>query len=137
MECGTYTVETIDKDVWHIMDCTKDYPAGMVSKDGKMVAYNNISDMYLINGGTKALLIDLSNKIAWGEDADKHLRKIISDRIGKRELIVTVTHAHGDHTGMAYAFTDDPSVKFVVPAVDFFKPNDPIFPADRTVYFND
>ena len=137
VECGTYTVESIDKDVWHIMDCTKDYPAGMVSKDGKMVAYNNISDMYLINGGTKALLIDLSNKIAWGEDADKHLRKIISDRIGKRELIVTVTHAHGDHTGMAYAFTDDPSVKFVVPAVDFFKPNDPIFPADRPVYFND
>jgi hydroxyacylglutathione hydrolase len=48
-------------------------------------------------------------------------------------LFITVTHNHGDHTGMLPAFKDDPEVTFWIPAEEFKGRN--IFPQDRTIAF--
>jgi hypothetical protein len=49
-------------------DANDKYPAGMImDDDGKMVRMNECSDMYLLVGKNKALLIDLSNYIKWDD----------------------------------------------------------------------
>ena len=120
VEVGAYTVSVIEKNVYHIQDCNSSYPAGMVmGEDGKFVGFNNCSDMYLIVGKKKALLIDLSNDIKWTENAAESLRQLVAERSKGKELIVTFTHNHGDHIGMLHAYTDDPTVKFALPETDF------------------
>lgn len=134
-EVGPYTVTAIAPGVYDIEDCNSTNPAGMnVDADGKYLGMNNCSNMYLVLGRKQALLIDLSNKITWADNADESLKEIFYGLADKREKVITITHAHGDHTGMLGAFVDDEDVKFMLPRVDFEK--DKKFPAGRTDYFD-
>lgn len=131
-EVGPFTVETIEKGVYHIEDCNTARPAGnYINAEGKPTQ-NNCSDIYLIVGKKSALLIDLSNRQS-GEDAVPSLQKIVYDRIGDKQLYITITHSHGDHTGMMPAFYDEERALFWVPASDFERSN--IFPEGRTEKF--
>ena len=120
VEIGPYTVSVIEKNVYHIQDYNSSYPAGPVLDEaGNFVGFNNCSDMYLLVGKEKALLIDLSNNIQWADKAAESLRQLVAERTQGRELIVTFTHNHGDHIGMLYAYLADPEVKFALPETDF------------------
>ena len=85
VEVGPYTVSVIEKNVYHIQDYNSSYPAGMVmGEDGNFVGFNNCSDMYLIVGKKKALLIDLSNNINWADNASESLRQLVAALRRKR-----------------------------------------------------
>ncbi len=115
-----YTVTKIDDNAYRIEDSNASNPAGEFFDDsGNKTHFNNCSDMYLVLGDGKALLIDLSNKIQWADNADAALRKLVYDLTGDRQLTVTFTHNHGDHTGMLDAFIDEPGVFFALPRTDF------------------
>ena len=130
-EEGPYTISAISNNIFHIQDCNSDNPAGEVfDADGTKTHFNNCSDMYLILGSRKALLIDLSNYVTWADNAGASLRKIVSDRIGRRELVITFTHNHGDHTGMLPAYIKDKDVTFALPRLDFSSVLNR-FPTDR------
>ena len=134
VEKGPYTVYTIEEGVYRIEDANSGFPAGLkTDKDGKVMSMNNCSDMYLVTGQEKALLIDLSNFIKWDDTAIESLRSLISERIGNKELYITVTHKHGDHLGMLPAFRDDKKVKFWIPEAEFRGMD--IFPKERTTFF--
>lgn len=129
-EVGPYTVTTLQKGVYDIEDSNSTNPAGL--HEGGM---NNCSNMYLVLGKKKALLIDLSNDIKWADNAAESLRSIFYDLAGKREKIITITHVHGDHTGMLHAFVDDPEVSFFLSRKDFG--NDTRFPEQRTTIIDE
>ena len=119
VEVGPYTVSTIDPNVYHIQDFNSAYPGGeQFDEQGNLTHFNNCSDIYLIVGKEKALLIDLSNKITWADSAEVALRKIVEDRIEGKPLTITFTHNHGDHTGMLPAFMNA-DVHFALPQKDF------------------
>ena len=137
VQVGPYTVTAILDSVYHIQDCNDANPSGETFDEmGNKTHFNNCSDMYLIVGEKKALLIDLSNYIRWADDAVASLRSIVSERIGDRKLVITFTHNHGDHTGMLPAYLDDPDVCFALPSVDFEALADR-FPADRSCFFEE
>jgi hypothetical protein len=84
LEKGPYTVSPVAEGVWHIEDSNSSNPAGVhYDRDGKMTGMNNCSDMYLITGGNKALLIDLSNQIKWDSTAGESLRSVVFEKSGK------------------------------------------------------
>lgn len=119
-EVGPYTVSTIGKGVYHIQDYNSDYPAGEVfDSEGKITHFNNCSDMYLIVGKYKALLIDLSNDIKWADNAAESLRQLVAERAEGKPLTITFTHNHGDHIGMIPAYADDQEVRYALPKTDF------------------
>ena len=131
---GPYTVKILSENVYDIEDANDSNPAGMITgDDGQPVRMNNCSDMYFIRGPEKALLIDLSNDVKWDNTARESLRSIIYDLIDDCELIITITHKHGDHLGMLPAFKDNSRVKFWIPETEF-KGMD-IFPEKRTTFF--
>ncbi|HVZ64370.1 MAG TPA: MBL fold metallo-hydrolase [Lacunisphaera sp.] len=131
-ERGPYTVYPIISGVVRIEDSNRSNPAGVhPDPDGKTTGFNNCSDMYLIVGRDQALLVDLSNWIKWDATAVASLQGLVSEEIGGRKLLVTVTHNHGDHTGMLPAFKDNPKVTFWI-QTDEFKGRE-LFPADRTI----
>ena len=131
---GPYTVDVLTDGVYHIEDGNDSNPPGVhVDEDGNMVGMNNCSDMYLIVGSEKALLIDLSNAIKWDSTATESLRSIVYDRVGEKEFFITVTHRHGDHLGMLPAFVDDSRVRFWIPEAEFEGLD--IFPEARTTFF--
>lgn len=133
---GPYTVNVIENGVYHFQDGNDSNPPGIsMGENGQMTGVNNCSDMYLIVGGEKALLIDLSNKINWDETATESLRSLVYERVGNKQLIITVTHNHGDHLGMLPAFADDPKADFWIPKAEF--EGRQIFPNDRTTFFNE
>ena len=137
VEVGPYTVSVIEKNVYHIQDYNSSYPAGPVLDEaGNFVGFNNCSDMYLLVGKEKALLIDLSNNIQWADNAAESLRRLVAERAKGRELIVTFTHNHGDHIGMLPAYVDDPDVNFALPETDFAKLME-LFPSYQCSYIND
>ena len=107
-----------------------------MGEDGNFIGFNNCSDMYLIVGRKKALLIDLSNNIQWAENAAESLRQLVAERSKGRELIVTFTHNHGDHIGMLHAYTEDSRVKFALPETDFSALISK-FPEAQCCYIND
>lgn len=120
VEVGPYTVSVIEPNVYHIQDFNSQNPAGEAyDADGRQTHFNNCSDIYLIVGKSKALLIDLSNKIRWADNAAESLRSIVAERAKGKQLIVTFTHNHGDHTGMWDAYRNDPEVAFAFPRADF------------------
>ncbi|MEJ1972140.1 MAG: MBL fold metallo-hydrolase [Lacunisphaera sp.] len=130
-ETGPYTVHPIIPGVTRIEDANRSNPAGIhLDAEGKAAGLNNCSDMYLIVGRDKALLVDLSNFVTWDATAVTSLQAIVRQEIGERKLFIAVTHFHGDHTGMLPAFKDDPNVTFWI-QTDEFKGRE-IFPADRT-----
>ena len=137
VEIGPYTVSVIEKNVYHIQDYNTSNPAGETfDADGNKTHFNNCSDMYLIVGKEKALLIDLSNNIRWADNAVESLRQIVSERAEGKELTITFTHNHGDHTGMIHAYADDPDVKFALPEKDFTRMA-ALFPEAQRYFIND
>ncbi len=134
MQKGPYTVKLLAEGVYNIEDTNDSNPAGIViGDDGQIVHMNNCSDMYLVVGSKKALLIDLSNEVTWDKTAAESLRSIVYERAGKRGLVITVTHKHGDHLGMLPAFKDDAKASFWIPEAEFKEMD--IFPRNRTVFF--
>lgn len=131
-EKGPYTVYPIIPGVMRIEDSNRSNPAG-IQRDaqGATTGFNNCSDMYLIVGRERALLIDLSNPRKGDAAAIASLQALVAEEIGARKLHIAVTHFHGDHTGMLPAFKDDAKVTFWI-QTDEFKGGE-IFPADRTV----
>ena len=137
VETGPFTISVIEKNVYHIQDYNSSYPAGeVIDTEGKTTHFNNCSDIYLIVGGTKALLIDLSNRIRWAENAEESLRQLVAERIEGKELTITFTHNHGDHIGMLKAYIDDPSVHFALPEADFSRLAQR-FPEAQSEFFNE
>ncbi|HEX2967572.1 MAG TPA: MBL fold metallo-hydrolase [Bacteroidales bacterium] len=134
-ETGPYTVSTISPGVFHIEDANKSNPAGPHTGADGVVSTNNCSDMYVVQGTDKILLIDLSNFIRWDTGAVQSLRSITNELRGGRKLYITVTHNHGDHLGMLPAFKDDPGVTFWIPAEEF--KTRPVFPDERTIKFEE
>lgn len=133
-EKGPYTISQPFPGVFHIEDANKTNPPGIhADANGSPTGLNNCSDMYMVTGKDKILLIDLSNFIKWDTTAVSSLRSIVYSEKGDKELIITVTHSHGDHTGMLPAFKDDPETRFWIPAEEF-KGKD-LFPRERTVAF--
>ncbi len=112
LEYGPYTVEMLGEGIYHLEDGIAAYKPGYwLNADGSY-AYdaegnfmNNCSEMYLVLGDAKALLIDLSNSIA-RDSAATAVRNIVAGLAGKRTLEVAITHGHPDHVGMAKAFVD-------------------------------
>lgn len=136
VQMGPYTVHVLDDGVYRIEDANDANPAGIVTDDaGNVVRMNNSSDMYLVVGGEKALLIDLSNAVDWDDTATESLRSIVYERAGTRKFFITVTHRHGDHLGMLPAFRDDSRANFWIPATEFRGMD--IFPKDRTKFFTE
>jgi len=130
-EKGPYTVHPIIPGVLRIEDANRSNPAGIqLDAQGNRKGFNNCSDMYLIVGRERALLVDLSNAVTWDPTAVASLQALIAEEIGPRKLHIAVTHFHGDHTGMLPAFKDDPMVAFWI-QTDEFKGRE-IFPAART-----
>ncbi len=120
VELGPYTVTAIREGVYGIEDSNAANPAGVhIGDAGAVTGMNNCSNMYMVVGSRKAVLIDLSNDIKWAEDASESLRSIFYSLAGGREKIITVTHAHPDHVGMSHAFADDGDIDFRLPRVDF------------------
>ena len=133
---GPYTVYDISHNVYRIEDSNDGNPPGITMGDNGQVAHmNNCSDMYLIVGGEKGLLIDLSNKLEPIDDARASLRSLVQERLGGKKLIITVTHRHGDHLGMLPAFVNDPAVTFLIPGNEFSSTD--LFPEARTGYFDE
>ncbi len=117
---GPYTITTIAENVYHLQDCNDANPSGEAfDENGEKTHFNNCSDMYLLVGRSKALLIDLSNFVKWDDTAVASLQNIVAERIGGLPLEITFTHNHGDHTGMLPAFIENPEVHFALPKVDF------------------
>ena len=120
VEVGPDTVSVIEKNVYHIQDYNSANPAGETfDEEGKLVHFNNCSDIYLLVGEDEALVIDLSNAINWADNAGESLRSIISERAGDKPVTVTFTHSHGDHTGMLPAMLEVPGIRFSMPQEDF------------------
>lgn len=120
VEIGPYTVSVIEKNIYHIQDYNSSNPAGETfDAEGNKTHFNSCSDMYLIVGKEKALLIDLSNNIRWADNAAESLRQLVAERTEGKPLTITFTHNHGDHTGMIHAYMDDPEVSFALPEDDF------------------
>ena len=120
VEVGPYTVSVIGQNVYHIQDYNSSNPAGEeFDADGNLTHFNNCSDIYLLVGEEKALMIDLSNPIDWAEDAAESLRSLVAERTEGKPLTITFTHEHGDHTGMLPTFVEDAEVNFTLPEGDF------------------
>lgn len=131
VEVGPYTVSLIGTNVWHVEDCNSSRPAGnYVGADGKM-NNNNCSDMYIVTGKDKSLLIDLSNDIKWADNAAESLQQIFEERSLGKQKVITITHNHGDHTGMLHAFKDNSAISYLLPEDDFA--NDKKFPQPKTL----
>lgn len=133
-EIGPFTITMLTPGVIHIEDANKSNPSGIhTDADGKITGLNNCSDMYLVAGKDKILLIDLSNFIKWDTSAIRSLRSIVYSEKVRKDLFITVTHFHGDHTGMLPAFKDDTNAVFWIPAEEF--KGKEIFPGERTIPF--
>lgn len=135
-EKGPFTVTQITENVYNIQDANGSNPKGMhTDNSGKITGMNNCSDIYLIRGRDKVLLIDLSNPIDWYNDPGDILREIVSELTGARQLIITLTHRHGDHLGMLPAFRDDSLARFWLPRAEFR--DSQLFPSTRTDFFEE
>ena len=135
VERGPYTLETISDGIYQIHDYNSERGRGMYTNVQGQVSNNNCSDMYLIVGSDKALLIDLSNNVQWAADAAESLKSLVNEYSRGRNLIITVTHSHGDHLGMLHAFSDEARVNFWIPKAEF--PNKDRFPQGRTALFEE
>ena len=134
-QTGPYAIYNISRNVYRIEDSNDGNPPGItMGDDGQVAHMNNCSDMYLIVGGEKGLLIDLSNK-SEVDDASASLRSLVLERLDGKKLMITVTHRHGDHLGMLPVFVEDPAVSFWIPGNEF-KGTD-LFPEERTSYFDE
>ena len=135
-EVGPYTIKVIDNNVYHIQDFNSEYPGGeQFDEQGNKTHFNNCSDIYLIVGKEKALLIDLSNRINWSDNAEESLKQLVAERIDGKPLTITFTHNHGDHTGMLPAYLDE-NVHFALPEDDFAQMA-ARFPKEKYSFYNE
>ena len=134
-ERGPYTLETISDGIYQIQDYNSVRGRGNYAGEQGQTLYNNCSDIYLIVGHDKALMIDLSNDVHWADNAAESLRSLVSEYSRGRELVITVTHSHSDHLGMLHAFADDTKAHFWIPNAEF--PDWVPFPERRTTLFNE
>ena len=136
VEIGPFTVSVIEKNVYHIQDYNTSNPAGEAfDAEGNKTHFNNCSDMYLIVGKNEALLIDLSNRINWADNAEESLKQLVAERIDGKPLTITFTHNHGDHTGMLPAYLDE-DVHFALPEDDFAQMA-ARFPKEKYSFYNE
>jgi glyoxylase-like metal-dependent hydrolase (beta-lactamase superfamily II) len=96
---GSYTIKKIGEGIYQLDDRSPERTTGGV-------------DMYLILGGTKALMVDLGNNYIDGYAPDKRaprvnaaeeFRAVVYGLVGKLPLEAAITHMHPDHDGMARA----------------------------------
>lgn len=130
-EKGPYTLSTLAPGVFRIEDANTANPGGIRTDAAGKTVLNNSSDMYVMVGSDKALIVDLSNFVRWDTTAITSLQSLVKGIIGNRELYITATHRHGDHLGMLPAFKDDTKAKFWVQVAEFANRNP--FPADRII----
>lgn len=103
-EIGRYTVTNVGDNVWHLEDCTTENPHGYhYNEQGVKTGTNNCSDMYVVLGDEKAMLVDLSNQYA---DSYEDVAQIFDELSGGLEQMIWLTHAHPDHVGQFPAFRD-------------------------------
>lgn len=102
IEVGGLTVSYLGDQVWHIEDCNAANPHGYhYNENGVRVGINNCTDIYIVLGETKAMMVDASNPHPGEHD---NLLRIFDELSEGREQLVWLTHYHGDHTGMVPAF---------------------------------
>ena len=103
---GSYNIYKIGEDIYKIND-----PGDPEAILGGLIG----TDIYLICGESKALMIDLGNNYIDGfekdlikprKNAKEEFLDVVYKLIGKRPLEVTVSHMHPDHSGMTKAFID-------------------------------
>jgi glyoxylase-like metal-dependent hydrolase (beta-lactamase superfamily II) len=103
---GAYYIYKIGEDIYKISD-----PGDPEAILGGLIG----TDIYLICGESKALMIDLGNNYIDGfvkdlikprRNAKEEFLDVVNKLIGKRPLEVAVTHMHPDHSGMTKAFLD-------------------------------
>jgi glyoxylase-like metal-dependent hydrolase (beta-lactamase superfamily II) len=103
---GSYNIYKIGEEIYKIND-----PGDPEAILGGLIG----TDMYLICGESKALLIDLGNNYIDGFEKDlikprknskEEFLDVVNKLIGKRPLEVAVSHMHPDHSGMTKAFLD-------------------------------
>jgi len=135
VERGPFTLETISDGIYQIQDYNSERGRGMYTNAQGQTSNNNCSDMYLIVGSGKALLIDLSNNVQWAANAAESLKSLVIEFACGRDLVITVTHSHGDHLGMLHAFSEEAKVNFWIPKAEF--PNQGRFPQSRTTLFEE
>jgi glyoxylase-like metal-dependent hydrolase (beta-lactamase superfamily II) len=101
---GSYNIFKIGEEIYKIND-----PGSPEAILGGLIG----TDIYLICGKEKALMIDLGNNyidgfkgdlIAPRENAKEEFLDVVNKLIGKLQLEVAVTHIHPDHSGMTKAF---------------------------------
>lgn len=103
---GSYFIYKIGEDIYKIND-----PGDPEAILGGLIG----TDIYLICGESKALMIDLGNNYIDGFEKDlikprrnakEEFLVVVNKLIGKRQLEVAVSHMHPDHSGMTKAFLD-------------------------------
>jgi glyoxylase-like metal-dependent hydrolase (beta-lactamase superfamily II) len=103
---GSYFIYKIGEDIYKICD-----PGDPEAILGGLIG----TDIYLICGESKALLIDLGNNYIDGfekdlikprKNAKEEFLDVVNKLIGKHQLEVAVSHMHPDHSGMTKAFLD-------------------------------
>jgi glyoxylase-like metal-dependent hydrolase (beta-lactamase superfamily II) len=101
---GSYFIYKIGADIYKIND-----PGDPEAILGGLIG----TDIYLICGESKALMIDLGNNYIDGYEKDlikprknakEEFLDVVNKLIGKRQLEVAVSHMHPDHSGMTKAF---------------------------------
>ena len=101
---GSYIIYKIGADIYKIND-----PGDPEAILGGLIG----TDIYRICGESKALMIDLGNNYIDGYEKDlikprknakEEFLDLVNKLIGKRQLEVTVSHMHPDHSGMTKAF---------------------------------
>jgi len=103
---GSYYIYKIGEDIYKIND-----PGDPEAILGGLIG----TDIYLICGESKALMIDLGNNYIDGYEKDlikprgnakEEFLDVVNKLIGKRSLEIAVSHMHPDHSGMTKAFLD-------------------------------
>ncbi len=95
-EVGTYKVEEIIDDVYHMDESTLGLPGGAIDEDGNM---NNPSSIYFVVEDDEVLIVDNGNP-AEG-DAETDAKIIMEALTDGKDVTMVYTHGHGDHTGLA------------------------------------
>ena len=133
---GSYEMIKIGKGIYQI----KDYG------DPKALAGGRVgTDMYMILGAKKALMVDLGNNYIAGykgdaipprKNAEAEFLAIVDGLRGKLPVEAAITHAHPDHDGMTMALVDRKAVVWMPKGEDMEAPRTQhgIDPAVYTVF---
>jgi glyoxylase-like metal-dependent hydrolase (beta-lactamase superfamily II) len=116
---GSYSIYEIGEGIYQINDNDAHQPDGLLGALG--------TDMYLICGEQKALMIDLGNNYIDGYTGDKlrprknaaeEFRAMVYGLAGKRPVEFAITHMHPDHDGMTGALINRGATLWVLDGED-------------------